>query len=284
MTQLLPFTRPFTLAEAKAQGISRTRVRGALERGEIARAARGLFAPATQAATDEFRSTCAVAEGRMAASYLGAAKVHRLLVPPEPHASLTVPIRLRKVPADQLWRSQSVLLAGPAWTAVMLARFQSLPAALVPLDSALRVGVGRDELLNCSRRMAGWPGTARLIEAVERADTLAESALESLARGNCLVAGLAAPRLQAQVTANRRRYRLDLLWPETRVVLEVDGLVKYSDQQVMLAEKRRHNDLEAAGYTVLRCGFVNLYPNADVLVAQLRGLVGEVERRTATRT
>lgn len=265
--------RPFTLAEARALGISRTRVRGALEHGEIRRLARGLFVSNAADSADVVRSTCAVAEGRLATSYIGAAKLHGLLVPPEPHRSMITPMRLGRIPKGHLYRSGKVMLAGAAWTAVNLARFQSLPAALVALDSALRAGVRRNELQDCEGHMRGWPGIAGVSAAIAAADELAESALESLARGHCMLAGLPPPTLQAEVVANRHRYRLDLAWPARKVVLEVDGLVKYTEQQVMLAEKRRHNDLQAAGYTVLRCGYINLYPKADVLMHQLRRLV-----------
>lgn len=255
-------------------GISRSQVRGALERGEIKRLARGLFGFVTAASHDDIRPTCAVAEGRMATSYLGAAKALGLLVPPEPHRSMASPLRLRAIPVHHQYQLESVSLAGPAWTAVNLARFQPIPAALVALDSALRAGTARHELRDCAEHMRGWPGSSGLRAAIDHADGLAESALESLARGHCLLAGLPRPVLQAEVVANRRRYRLDLLWPAQRVVLEVDGLAKYTESEVMISEKRRHNDLQAAGYTVLRCGFINLHPTADTLMTQLRRLVG----------
>lgn len=275
MVQAIPFDRPFTLSEARSLGISRAQVRGALERGEITRVARGLFSLASESTQDVVRTTCAVTEGRMATSFVGAAKVHGLLLPHEPHSSMHSPMTLRSIPSSHRYRLHSLHLAGPAWTAVNLARFQRLPNALVPLDSALRSGVTRDELGSCVVQMAAWPGSARLLQAVAAADARAESALESMARGHCINAQLPLPTLQAEVVARRRRYRLDLLWANSKVVLEIDGIVKYSDTAAIVDEKRRHNDLQAAGYTVLRCGFVNLHPKADVLMAQLHRLVGE---------
>ena len=273
MSKQVPFDRPFTLAEARASGHTRATVRSWLEHHEIRRVARGLFTPSHLTEVDAVRATRAIADGRLATSYVGAAQLHRLLLPPEPHPSMKSAMRLSRVPPDHLYRSEQVLLAGPAWTAVSLARFQALPAALVPLDSALRVGVSRKALLASARHMAGWPGAAGLETAIGHANALSESALESLARGQFTLAALPAPTLQAEVVANRRRYRLDFLWADARLVLEVDGLVKYDEARVMQEEKRRHNDLQAAGYTVLRCGFVNLYPKSDVLVGQLRRLL-----------
>lgn len=269
----LPFDRPFTLAEARKRGITRATVRGWLERGEAHQVGHGLFAPRDAAEPDAIRITRAVADGQRATSFLGAAALHGLLTPPDAHPPLRHPVRLERIPSGQLWRSDRVLLASPAWTAVTLARHQLLPSALVPLDSALRIGVKREALQECVDLMSGWPGSSLLRQAMDCADALAESALESLARGSFIVAGLPAPVLQEDVVANRRRYRLDFVWPLARLILEVDGMVKYDDKRTMLDEKRRHNDLQAAGYTVLRCGFTNVYPNANVLVGQIRRIL-----------
>lgn len=266
------FDRPFTMTEARQRGFSRAQLRGWLERGEIRRLGHGLYGPA-QNPTDEVRSSRAVVDGRLATSMIGAAKVHRLLVPPEPHSSATTALRAARIPPSERFRLGTVLLASSGWTALSLARYQSLPCALVPLDSALRAGVAREELLQLASSMEGWPGSGGIVRAIELADARSESALESLARGQCSVARLPRPELQSQVTIARQHYRLDFLWKPQQLILEVDGLVKYQHRDDMLAEKRRHNALQGAGYTVLRCGFTNVYPSADTLMRQLRSLL-----------
>lgn len=272
MKPLIPFNTAFTLADARQHGISRATVRGWMERGEVRRIAHGLFLPA-HVQDDAVRTSRAITDGSIATSYIGAASVHGLLLPPHPHPPWRRPIRLQRIPDAHRWRTGRVLLSSPAWTALTLALHQPLPSALVPLDSALRRGVTRAALEECLQRMTGRPGSSVLHRAIEHADPRSESALESLARGAFILAGLPMPVLQAEVLANRRRYRLDFLWPAQRLVLETDGLVKYDGQQDLHNEKRRHNDLVAAGYTVLRCGFTNVYPRADILVAQLRRLL-----------
>lgn len=273
MSNHLPFARPFTLAEARDLGVSRAVVRGWAERGLVRRIGHGLFAPTGDAGVDGVRITQAVSEGRVGTSYAGAARLHGLLLPFTPHPLAMRAISLKRIPVEHLYRSGRVLLAGPAWTAVTLARYQDLASALVPLDSALRARIPRHELADCAEHMRGWPGAALLARAVACADSRSESALESLARGRFIEAGLPLPVLQKAVLANHHRYRLDMCWPKHKLVLEIDGAVKYENAGVMLDEKRRHNDLQAAGFTVLRCGFVNLHPHAEALIAQLRRLL-----------
>ena len=138
MRTAIPFDLPITLAEARQHGITRGAVRGWLQRGEARQLSHGLFGPTHGSDDDVIRISRSVADGRIATSFLGAAQLHGLLVPPDPHPLLARPVRLDRIPTGSLWRSGDVLLAGPAWTALTLARHQTLPAALVPLDSALR--------------------------------------------------------------------------------------------------------------------------------------------------
>lgn len=59
--------------------------------------------------------------------------------------------------------------------------------------------------------------------------------------------------MQRWVEACGRLYRVDLLWPDARLIVEADGLLKYRDDPRALAnEKRRQEFLERAGYRVIR--------------------------------
>ena len=85
------------------------------------------------------------------------------------------------------------------------------------------------------------------------ADGRAESVLESLTRLCFIVHGLPAPQLQSWIYACGRRYRVDMFWPKARVIVEVDGLLKYRDRaDALVAEKRRQENLERAGHRVIR--------------------------------
>ena len=77
-----------------------------------------------------------------------------------------------------------------------------------------------------------------------------------------LTARIPAPDLQVPVVgASGRRYFADFYWADRRHIGEFDGAAKYTDprflqgrtpQQVLLDEKRREDDLRAAGYRVTR--------------------------------
>lgn len=156
-------------------------------------------------------------------------------------------------------------------TAVDLARGMSLARALIPLDSALRLGATPEALLETARGMRRWPGTRLLRQCIPLARSASESALESAARGALLLTGVPEPLLQEQLFgASGSRYRVDMYWPNFQLVLEPDGLAKYgtevaAQRRAFEQEKQREDDLRAAGYRVLRLTWSTL----DAVVAQV---------------
>lgn len=108
-------------------------------------------------------------------------------------------------------------------------------------------------------RLAAMQGrgakTARLVSAVMSA--AAESPAETIARYFIVQWKLPVPAEQAKIYVRGKMYRPDFLWEEERVILEVDGEVKYSGAygdslDVIQREHRRQRDLEHLGYTVVR--------------------------------
>jgi hypothetical protein len=96
------------------------------------------------------------------------------------------------------------------------------------------------ELTETTRRGTGWPGARTAREVVGLASGLAESPLESLLRLCVVDAGLPQPQLQVPIDdpADGWWCRVDMLWPEQRVVLEADGKIKYTGAELW-REKRR---------------------------------------------
>jgi very-short-patch-repair endonuclease len=62
---------------------------------------------------------------------------------------------------------------------------------------------------------------------------------------------------------------VDALWPDRRVVLECDGLVKYSDADALANEKKRQEALERAGYRVVRVTWDDVVNNPVETVARV---------------
>jgi hypothetical protein len=168
-----------------------------------------------------------------------------------------------------------------ARTAVDVARGCRLEGALIPLDSAARlllkrwcgtdprrlrdvvhhpavVGQVRRELAAAHDSVRGWPGTRILREAVWETDPASESPFESRSRGAMLLGGLPRPELGRLVQGSTgRAYYADFAWPSSGLLGEADGWGKYGDDAEtmrarLVRERRRQQDLEEAGWRVLR--------------------------------
>ena len=128
----------------------------------------------------------------------------------------------------------------------------------------------------------GYPGTRGAMWAAALADPRAESALESVVRGRVIEARLPAPALQVEVVGRSgRRYRCDLglRRPDDRsgmtgLLIEADGLGKYTRPDDLAEEKRRQHDIEAEGYDVLRVLYVEAVHVPADFVARVRRALG----------
>lgn len=84
-----------------------------------------------------------------------------------------------------------------------------------------------------------------------------ESPAETVARYRIARWGFAPPKEQVKIWVGGSYYRPDFLWEELKLILEVDGFIKYDGSYgdpgaAIRAEKRRHRDLEKLGYRVIR--------------------------------
>lgn len=141
-------------------------------------------------------------------------------------------------------------------TVVDCTRTLGAAGALVVADAALAAGADRDACLERLGLLGPARGvrTARAVLAV--ADDGAESPGESLARLAFLRLGLPRPLTQLRVTTDDGDFWGDLGWPQWRLIAEYDGRAKYTVRgaaaDAVLAEKRRQEALEEAGWRVLR--------------------------------
>jgi very-short-patch-repair endonuclease/predicted transcriptional regulator of viral defense system len=144
---------------------------------------------------------------------------------------------------------------------------------LVVADAALTERLATlNELRAGTARCAHWAGARSAHWVVAHADRLAESPLESLTRACLLIGGLPKPQLQAVIQdADGNIGRVDMLWREQRVIVEVDGRLKYNRPRDIWNEKKRQDRLARAGYQVERV------INDDVIADEAR-LVARVRR------
>ena len=151
-------------------------------------------------------------------------------------------------------------------TVADLIRRLPFPEAVMVADAGVRAGLQKSALLN---RTAKGRGCRMARAAVDFADARSESAGESLSRVRILRTGVSAPRLQEKVFDLVGRFlgRVDFWWDEAGVAGEFDGIQKYvkflepgqRPEDVIRAEKRREQELIAAGVRVLRWGWSDLW-------------------------
>jgi very-short-patch-repair endonuclease len=94
---------------------------------------------------------------------------------------------------------------------------------------------------------------------------------------------LPRPLLNRRVRTEADTFRVDCIWPELRLVVELDAWSTHSSRQAMLADRRRDRALRIAGWHPSRVSSDDFDDEAR-LVCDLRGLlVPPVERRSGHR-
>lgn len=153
------------------------------------------------------------------------------------------------------------------------ARFLEADQALVAADSLFAVAVDavgrpwgrRREIDAASARLRaqlmarldhrrGERGVQRARAVVSAATAWSQSPWETEARRLCLISGISAPQPQMPVRTAGHEYFADLGWSSERVIVEVDGDVKYAVDQtaVLRLQSQREWHLTDAGFDVVR--------------------------------
>ncbi len=223
-------------------------------------------------------------------SHHSAAALWGLAIPLQPddlRVHLTVPTgsavrgrddrRIHRSPLDpaEVVVRDGVRLTTPARTWRDLAGVL-LPAALLAVTDQVLVrwctAADLDEQL---RRRPGGRGAARARAVLPVADPRAGSPMESVLRWLLHAAGLPAPVLQHVVrdAAGGFAGRVDLAWPDRRVVVEFDGDV-HRERGVFVEDLRRQNRLVAAGWTVIRFSSADVLGRPAEVVAEIRRALG----------
>jgi hypothetical protein len=207
-------------------------------------------------------------------SHLTAAALWGLEIPLvrfDPRVHLTVPpdrrvrqradrrIHCADLPERLVQRRAGVRLTSPGRTFLDLAPVIPVAALLAVADQMLARSYPRESFVGFLEGAAGARGVRVARRVVAVADAGAGSPMESVLRWLILEAGLPAPVLQHIATdaANAFLGKVDLAWPDARVLVEFDGDV-HRDRDVFVKDVRRQNGLVLAGWTVLR------FTSADV--------------------
>lgn len=153
-------------------------------------------------------------------------------------------------------------------------------AAELPLDQAVAVADSalrrrRCTLLELRAGLAartGLAGDAQLRAVLRWVDVHSGSVLESLLRVLLCSAGLPPPATQLVLRDpdSGDSQRVDMAWPQQRLVLEADGRRFHDPEDRRDADRRRDNLCARLGWTVLRVTWADVVHRPEAVVAAVR--------------
>ena len=278
-------TGPLDRAGAAAAGISDWQLR----HRDVVRSSRNTYLPAFAGELDRVRAVLLGAPDGAIVSHATAARLWGWEVPlvgPDPRVHITVAARARlrhradrrihfsDVPAPETRSRHGALVTSPSRTWADLAAVVPAAALLAVTDQMLAQRFPQDEFATLLRRYAGRRGMAAARRAVERADALAGSPMESVLRWDVIEAGLPRPVLQHVIRLDGRfAGRVDMAWPDQRVLVEFDG-DGHREREVFVGDLRRQNSLVLAGWTVLRFTSADVLGRRPQVLAVIRAALG----------
>lgn len=276
-----------TVAQLSDRGVARVELRRRLRRCEWRRVRPHVIAlvPSPSTPRAVLREQCLAAllllPSRAVMCGPTAARLHQVdtlrldrwlhvLLPPGVRANAPSGVRLHAGPPATVDVIDDVATTDLVRTVADLAATGTLADAVVAADSAARQDPG---IIAAARAYAADRrprGCRRIRTALDIATGRAESALESLAWLLWHTGALPLPMQQAVVRRGGRFLaRVDFLWPEALLIVEVDGMRKYHEPFALQREKDRQNALVAEGFTVLRFTWADVTGRPERVVAQV---------------
>jgi very-short-patch-repair endonuclease len=84
---------------------------------------------------------------------------------------------------------------------------------------------------------------------------------------------LLRPRFNALVEAGPKTYEVDCLWPDAKLIVELDGWEGHGTRTAFHEDRARDRRLRVAGYSVTRIAWSQLDDEPDAIAADLRALL-----------
>ena len=173
-------------------------------------------------------------------------------------------------------------VTAPSRTVIDLAVTMPFDSAVVSADAAQRVDrrtrhslTTPEEVRALLAGMMPFRGMRRAQTVLDASTTQSDSVGETLCRIILAELGFASPELQAEFSdAEGLIGYADFTWRHARVILEFDGLGKYSDEryshgrspaQIVILEKKREDRLRDLGFRVIRVYWDDLRDPARLL-------------------
>jgi len=272
----------------RSVGLTDKQIRNRVETGRLVRIHPGVFSVGAAMLDDAGRFRAAVLAGGQGSLLAGAAACawwrltkgapRQVDVIAATHRRSQGGVRFHRVPigADEATIRGGIPVVCPARAILDLA------AAIEgrPLERALNEArvlrlPSRPSLGELIERYPGRPGipAARAALALfAGGPTPSESELEEMLLDLIDRKGLPRPLLNRQVGTPAGVFRVDLLWPEQRVIVEVDAWGTHSSRRSMIEDRRRDRALRIAGWHPSRVIWED-FADEDRLAAELGRLL-----------
>jgi very-short-patch-repair endonuclease len=130
------------------------------------------------------------------------------------------------------------------------------------------------------RRHPGHPGAGKLRGVLARhriGSTATRSELEEKFLALCRRHRLPQPEVNAALLD----YVVDFLWPQARLVVEVDGRATHATRRAFQADRDRDGRLAVAGYAVLRFTWWDVTRRQAIIADRVRRLLDVAPSRGA---
>lgn len=275
---------PFTIAEARELGVTRSRLRGADYRPLGA----GLYRWAGLELSPELLLAAVWRRLPMEAAFCGwtAAWLHGLdcapcnpieVNMPEPTGSSRrsgAAVRRYEMQPDEIVSRRGMPCTAALRTVVDLGGRIALTDGVIAADLFLhRRLVSLEELHAYVRGHAGKKGVARLRRVLRYVEPKSESAMETRLRMLLELGGLPRPESQVPIHDDQGRFlgRPDLLYRQQRLAIEYDGA---NHRERLTSDDQRQNGLVGAGYRLLRFTAPDVLATPESVVTQVRQVLG----------
>ena len=270
----------FTVAEARALGISRRQLQG----GPWRRVFHGRYRWVGTEAGEDLRlraiasgmpegfAFAGATAGRLLGMDLASGRRPEVIVPPSAVISTRAQAEVRRVHLeldDLVWRD-GLPVTSPLRTCFDLAGRLPVVKAVVALDLALHAGlVPEDALRRYITNHAGTQGVVGARRAIELADARSESPMETRLRLLLVQNGLPRPEAQVSICGPGGAFlgRLDLYYPQANLGIEYDG---ENHRDRLASDDQRQNRLLSAGVRLLRYTAIDLNSRPNAVVAEVR--------------
>lgn len=89
---------------------------------------------------------------------------------------------------------------------------------------------------------------------------------------------LPLPRFNDWIPLDPKPYRVDCHWPETRLIVELDGWEGHGTRSAFQDDRARDRALRVAGYSVIRLTWAQLNSEPEAIASDLRALLLGIEK------